>query len=326
MFANVLASLALCLASPEAQYKAAYESALNDGKPMVVLVGATWCPACRTMKNEVLPELQSRGSLEGVSLVQIDSDAQPRLAQRLLRGNSIPQLMVYSRSGNEWRARRFVGAQSAGTVEESVREALAASQVAASQVKVDPQVQPVSAVLEGEGAEVLKHKMKSLSGEEVDLSKYQGKVLLIVNTASKCGYTPQYAGLQKLHDTYADRGFAVLGFPCNQFGGQEPGSEQEIATFCEKNYGVTFPLFAKVDVNGDKQCPLYAELTKAEAAPAGAGPIKWNFEKFLIDRSGKVVRHDRSATKPDDKELTKAIEDALGAPTAATSGEAAPQS
>lgn len=313
MFATALASLVLGWASPEAEYKAAYDRALREGRPMVVLVGAAWCPACRTMKNDVLPELRSRGSLEGVSLVMVDSDEQPQLAQRLLRGNSIPQLMVYNRAGDRWQGRRFVGAQSVDSLEATIREARTAARPS--------EVRQVAAILEGEGADVLKHTMKSLTGEDIDLSKYQGQVLLIVNTASKCGYTPQYAGLQKLHDAYADRGLQVLGFPCNQFGGQEPGSEGEIAAFCQTNYGVTFPMFAKVDVNGPNQCPLYGELTKADAAPAGAGPIKWNFEKFLVDRSGKIVRHYRSATKPDDKELIQAIEEALGAPTAARAGD-----
>ena len=158
---------------------------------------------------------------------------------------------------------------------------------------------------------VLDHTMKSLDGEEVDLSKYQGKVLLVVNVASQCGYTPQYEGLQKLHETYADQGLAVLGFPCNQFGAQEPGSAAEIQEFCTENYGVTFDLFEKIEVNGEDQAPLYAHLTSKETDPEHAGPVKWNFEKFLIGRDGKILGRFRSGVKPESEELTKAIEAAL---------------
>lgn len=165
---------------------------------------------------------------------------------------------------------------------------------------------PVSAE---EAASVLDHEMKSLTGKDVDLSKYEGKVVLIVNVASKCGYTPQYKGLQAIHEKYADQGLVILGFPCNQFGKQEPGTPEEIADFCEKNYGVTFDLFAKVDVNGDDACDLYKELTDKEA-PYG-GPIKWNFEKFLVGKDGKVIERYRSAIKPESPELTGAIEKAL---------------
>jgi glutathione peroxidase len=128
-----------------------------------------------------------------------------------------------------------------------------------------------------------------ITGHPVRLDRYKGKVLLVVNTASKCGFTPQYKGLEALYRKYRDQGLEVLGFPCNQFGGQEPGNEQEIATFCETNYGVTFPMFAKVDVNGDKAAPLYRHLKSAKPGLLGTEAIKWNFTKFLVDRSGKVI-------------------------------------
>jgi len=128
-----------------------------------------------------------------------------------------------------------------------------------------------------------------IGGKPVKLDRYKGKVLLVVNTASKCGFTPQYKGLEALYRKYKDKGLEVLGFPCNQFGAQEPGSEQEIATFCETNYDVTFPMFAKVDVNGDNAAPLYRYLKSAKPGLLGTEAIKWNFTKFLVDRSGNVV-------------------------------------
>lgn len=141
--------------------------------------------------------------------------------------------------------------------------------------------------------------VKSITGEDVPLSIYKGKVLLIVNTASKCGFTPQYKGLQELYDKYKDQGLVVLGFPCNQFGGQEPGSEQEIASFCERNYGVTFPMFAKIDVNGDNAHPLYQYLKSAAPGILGSKAIKWNFTKFLVDKNGNVVERYDSMTTPE---------------------------
>lgn len=148
----------------------------------------------------------------------------------------------------------------------------------------------------------------SIDGKPVDLSSYDGKVVLVVNTASKCGFTPQYKGLQELQDTYGDRGFAVLGFPCDQFGHQEPGDEEEIATFCERNFGVSFPLFAKIDVNGDDAHPLYQWLKKEEGGLLG-GKIKWNFTKFLVGRDGQVIDRFAPTTKPE--KLTGDIEKAL---------------
>jgi len=130
----------------------------------------------------------------------------------------------------------------------------------------------------------------TIQGTEKSLSDYRGKVLLIVNTASKCGFTPQYKGLQALYDAYRDKGFEVLGFPCDQFGHQEPGNEDEILQFCELNFGVTFPLFAKINVNGPQAHPLYQYLTKAKRGILGSSAIKWNFTKFLIDRSGQVLK------------------------------------
>lgn len=133
-------------------------------------------------------------------------------------------------------------------------------------------------------------KVNSIRGETKDLSEYRGKVMLIVNTASKCGFTPQYKGLQKLHEKYADRGLAVLGFPCNQFASQEPDDEATIAQQCELNHGVTFPLHAKIEVKGTGIHPLYKHLTKAKRGFLGTKSIKWNFTKFLVDRNGTVVR------------------------------------
>jgi len=131
--------------------------------------------------------------------------------------------------------------------------------------------------------------VKDIHGKSVKLGAFKGKVLLIVNTASKCGFTPQYKGLEALHKNLHGKGLAVLGFPCNQFGGQEPGSESEIESFCELNYGVTFPMFAKVDVNGDDAAPLWKWLKKEKPGLLGSEAIKWNFTKFLVDRQGKVV-------------------------------------
>jgi glutathione peroxidase len=160
---------------------------------------------------------------------------------------------------------------------------------------------------------VLNFKMTALDGKEVDLSKYDGKVVLIVNVASKCGLTPQYEQLQALHKKYSEKGLAIIGFPCNQFLQQEPGTADEIREFCRKNYGVTFDMFAKVDVNGDDACPLYKHLTALETKPTGAGKISWNFEKFLVNRHGDVVARFAPRTKPDDPDVVKAIEAELAA-------------
>jgi len=137
----------------------------------------------------------------------------------------------------------------------------------------------------------------TVDGTDLDLGTYAGQVLLIVNTASQCGFTPQYQGLQELHDRYADRGFAVLGFPCDQFGGQEPGEDAEIAGFCERNFGVTFPLFSKIDVNGDQAHPVFQWL-RAEKGGVMGNRIKWNFTKFLVGRDGRVLGRYAPTTKP----------------------------
>ena len=155
--------------------------------------------------------------------------------------------------------------------------------------------------------------MPLLNGEPGSLAEYEGKVVLAVNVASKCGFTPQYAGLERLYETYADRGFTVLGFPSNQFMGQEPGTAEQIAEFCSLNYGVTFPLYTKLDVKGSKQHPLYAILTSHPDDSGAAGDVKWNFEKFLVGRDGRVVRRFRSKTVPEDPTIVAAIEDLLKA-------------
>jgi glutathione peroxidase len=154
-------------------------------------------------------------------------------------------------------------------------------------------------------------ELPRLDGKPAKLSDYAGKVVLAVNVASKCGFTPQYAGLQALNDRYAGRGFVVLGFPSNQFFNQEPGSAEQIQEFCTINYGVTFPLFAKLDVKGAGQHELYAILTEAADADGKAGNVKWNFEKFLVGRDGHVVRRFRSKVVPDDPKLVEAIESLL---------------
>lgn len=159
-----------------------------------------------------------------------------------------------------------------------------------------------------QGQPIYQFTLRRISGEPVDMSSYRGRTLLIVNTASKCGHTPQYAGLQKLHQTYGDRGLAVLGFPANNFGGQEPGDDAQIAAFCETNFGVAFDMFSKVSVKGDDQHPLFAYLTSQSAPPVGDGPIQWNFEKFLIGPDGRVVARYRSGVKPQSEQLIAAIE------------------
>lgn len=152
--------------------------------------------------------------------------------------------------------------------------------------------------------------LQTLDGKPTSLDAYRGKALLVVNVASECGLTPQYKGLQELHDTYAARGFEVIGFPCNQFGGQEPGTPEEIQTFCETNYKVSFPLMAKIEVNGKGRHPLYAKLTAVPDAKGEAGDVQWNFEKFLITPDGEVQRF-RPKTTPKDPTLVAAIEAAL---------------
>ena len=178
---------------------------------------------------------------------------------------------------------------------------------------------PTSSALAADSAKtdvpkVLSFKAKTLEGEAADLSKYQGKVVMFVNVASKCGMTPQYSALQKLHETYNSKGLVIIGVPCNQFGGQEAGTSKEIREFCTSNYKVSFDILEKVnvkDAGGEKACELFAYLTEQDTKPAGKGPVKWNFEKFVVDRKGNVVGRFLSGAKPDSKEMVAIIEKAL---------------
>lgn len=153
--------------------------------------------------------------------------------------------------------------------------------------------------------------MKDIDGNDVKLNAYEGKVALIVNTASKCGLTPQYEGLQKIYDKYRDQGFVVLGFPANNFMGQEPGTEKEIREFCDLNYKVTFPMFSKISVKGEDQHPLYTYLTNEKTNPGMDGDITWNFEKFLADRNGNIIARFSPKVTPEDPVVVSAIEKAL---------------
>lgn len=159
---------------------------------------------------------------------------------------------------------------------------------------------------------ILDTQVQTLDGKDATLGDYAGGPMLVVNVASQCGLTPQYAGLQTLYDRYRDRGLTVLGFPCNQFGSQEPGTSDDIAQFCENNYSVTFPMFAKVEVNGTGRHPLYAYLEETADADGEAGDVQWNFEKFLLDADGTVLARIRPRTDPLDPAVTTAVETALG--------------
>jgi glutathione peroxidase len=154
----------------------------------------------------------------------------------------------------------------------------------------------------------LSYEMKSITGQPVKLADYKGKVLMMVNVASECGLTPQYKELEAVYEKYGDKGLVVLGFPCNQFGSQEPGSDAQIAAFCSENYKVKFPLFSKIEVNGDKAAPLYKYLTSLETKPAGKGKITWNFEKFVVGKNGQVVARFAPRTEPDAPEVLAVIE------------------
>jgi len=154
---------------------------------------------------------------------------------------------------------------------------------------------------------LLSEPINTLSGDPTSLAEFEGKAILAVNVASKCGLTPQYTGLEALHEQYADRGFTVVGFPCNQFGAQEPGTAEEIETFCSTTYGVTFPMMEKIDVNGEGQHPIYSSLTEVADGEGVSGDIRWNFEKFLIAPGGKVTRFGPMVA-PDDENLVKTIE------------------
>ncbi|MCW9705742.1 glutathione peroxidase [Fodinibius salsisoli] len=166
------------------------------------------------------------------------------------------------------------------------------------------------AFMNGSNDSVYNYNLSDIDGEETSLGKYEGKVLLIVNTASECGFTPQYEGLQAIYEDYQDEGLVVLGFPANNFGGQEPGTEKEIKRFCKINYDVSFPMFSKVSVKGEEQHPLFKYLTTAQN-PDFTGTIKWNFEKFLVDKNGKLIRRFRSDVEPKNNTILKAIESAL---------------
>ncbi|MGB5488133.1 MAG: glutathione peroxidase [Lysobacterales bacterium] len=158
-------------------------------------------------------------------------------------------------------------------------------------------------------ADIYNFEVQTITGEKAGLDGYENQVMLIVNTASKCGFTPQYEGLEALYAKYKDQGLVILGFPCNQFGGQEPGSESDIAEFCQLNYGVSFPMFAKIDVNGDDADPLFKYLKKSQKGILGSEKIKWNFTKFLVNRDGEVIARFAPTVKP--KDLTKDIESLL---------------
>jgi len=315
---TLAALLQFSVLSADASYAEAHRAMMETGRPMVILIGAEWCPACRTMKQSVTPAVARDGGFDEATFTVVDTDQQPELARKLMKGNSIPQLVVYRKTAKGWRINRLVGAQSAATVEQVVARAVsdAIDGPLDAQPAAQGAVKLTAAASEKDEDEkevpaVLQHKMKALDGEEVDLAKYAGRVLLVVNTASQCGYTPQYEGLQKLHEQYEEKGLSVIGVPCNQFGQQEPGDELEIAKFCKDNYHVTFDMLAKVEVNGDGRCDLYKELTAADVKPAGKGDVKWNFEKFLIDRQGNIIARFPSKVAPESEELKKAIEAAL---------------
>ena len=157
----------------------------------------------------------------------------------------------------------------------------------------------------------LDYTLNSIDGQPAPLAQYKGKVVLIVNVASQCGYTPQYAGLEAIYEKYKDKGFVILGFPANNFGGQEPGTNEDIKTFCTRNYKVSFPMYAKISVKGSDKAPLYQFLTDKQANPTTAGEIQWNFTKFLIGRDGRVIQRFESAVEPESSEVTAAIEKAL---------------
>jgi len=159
-------------------------------------------------------------------------------------------------------------------------------------------------------ANIYDFTLPSIDGKPMPLAEFKGKVVLVVNVASRCGFTPQYSALESLYEKYKDQGFVIVGFPANNFGAQEPGTNEEIKTFCSRKYNVTFPMYSKVSVKGDDQTPLYQYLTKQTAAPI-AGEIKWNFTKFLVDRNGNIVQRFESAVTPDSKEVVSAVEKEL---------------
>ena len=170
----------------------------------------------------------------------------------------------------------------------------------------------VSGTMAANAASIYDFTMKSIDGQPVSLKSYKGKVVLLVNVASRCGFTPQYAGLEALYEKYKDRGLVIIGIPANNFMQQEPGTNEEIKTFCSRKYNVTFPMMAKVSVLGDDETPLYRSLTDKSSDPKFGGDIKWNFTKFLFDRNGNLVARFEPPVKPDSNEIQSAVESALG--------------
>ncbi len=158
---------------------------------------------------------------------------------------------------------------------------------------------------------MLEYTLNSIDGKPAPLAQYKGKVVMIVNVASFCGFTPQYEGLERIYEKYKDQGFVVLGFPANNFGAQEPGTNEEIKTFCSRKYNVTFPMYSKISVKGEDKHPLYQFLTDKQANPSTGGEIQWNFTKFLVDRDGKVIARFESKVTPESADVTSAIEKAL---------------
>jgi glutathione peroxidase len=177
----------------------------------------------------------------------------------------------------------------------------------------DPSAADAAATTQPAGGGVLGFTVKDIDGKEVNLADYKGKAVLIVNVASKCGFTPQYTGLEKLYETYKERGFVIVGFPANNFKGQEPGTNEQIKEFCTSKYNVTFPIMSKISVKGDDKAAIYHYLTEPATAGEFAGEITWNFNKFLVDRQGNLMARFASPTKPDDPQLVAAVEKALNA-------------
>jgi glutathione peroxidase len=186
-------------------------------------------------------------------------------------------------------------------------------QVRGKDIIKEPTTMPAPTEASAQPASPLGFTLKDIDGKEVNLSEYRGKVVLMVNVASKCGFTPQYKGLEQLYKTYQDRGLVIIGFPANNFGHQEPGTNEQIKTFCSSKYDVTFPMMSKISVKGSDKAPLYKFLTEAPTAGDFAGEIGWNFTKFLVDRNGNVIARFASATKPQDASVTGAVEKALDA-------------
>ena len=208
----------------------------------------------------------------------------------------------------------------AGLLAISAAAVLVAKPAKQADVVKEPSQAPAKAK-DSEPVSPLDFKLKTIDGKEMDLAQYKGKVVMLVNVASKCGRTPQYAPLEAAYKKYQGKGLVIVGIPANNFGGQEPGTEADIKAFCEKNYGVTFPMASKISVKGDDQHPLYKFLTSKDTAGDFAGDIDWNFAKFLVDRNGNVMARFASGTKPDDEKVVKAIEAALNAETKTASAE-----